>query len=136
MQISSTPQAIAALEPLLVENEPGEDASAASGRPEVFEQPIGIGHLRHLDRMDERSDLDDVHSGRGEPVDPLDLPLDRDEFRLHLQAVSRSHLVHDDSAHGDLPDRSLQDRYAGTGAPIFSATASAISSVVLLPPMS
>ena len=125
MQSSSTPAASARSRPRSFRT--SAERATPVRPPQLREQPVGVGHLRHLLRVHERADLHHVHAGRDQRADPAQLLLRRDDLPLHLQPVPRPHLVED-----DLPRRR---RHAPQ--PLSArATASATSSVVLVPPMS
>ena len=116
-----------AVEPLLVQDEAGVDGVPVPLRPRRREPPeelVGVGHLRHLLRVDEGADLDDVEAGRAERVDPAELRLRRDDRLLDLEPVAGPDLVEDDAAR---PRRHVR----APGRPPRPC-----SSVVAVPPMS
>src|SRR5664279_6156999 len=89
------------------------------------EQDISIRHLRHLDRMHKRAELDDVHPGRQQGLGPAYLLFERDDLLLHLETVTQPDFVEDNLPR--LPSGS-------NGRHSFAAIACAICRVVLDPP--
>ena len=91
------------------------------------EQRIGIRHLRHLDRMHKRAELDDVHPSRQQRLGPAYLLFERDDLFLRLETVTQPDFVEND----------LPPFLPGSnGRHSFSAIACAICRVVLVPPIS
>ncbi len=133
MQNSSTPHAMPRSRPRSLSTRPESvtPSGFAARRREVREEPVGVGHLRHLLRVDEGAELDDVEPGAEEGLGPDDLLLGRDRALLHLETVAQPHLVEHDlrlAGHGAPPQA------AATGT--LAAIARARSRVVALPPMS
>ena len=68
---------------------------------ETGQHLLGVGHLRHLARIDEAGDLDATQAGGQQPGDQLDLGGRGEDERVDLQAVARPDLDHFDlSPHG------------------------------------
>ena len=98
MQNISTPQARPRSRPFSLRTRPESThvLGLAAGGGEVGEEPVGVGHLRDLLRVDEGAQLDDVDPGAEERLDPGDLLLGGDDLLLHLQAVAQADLVDED----------------------------------------
>ncbi len=76
-QVYATSQS--AFQSFLVQNQSGEGDTSRFFPGEVAKQGIRFGHLWHLPRVDERSQLDEVNA-RGEQIlDPTDLLFQRDD---------------------------------------------------------
>ena len=98
---SVTPARMRALEA----GEVGHERRVARARPsrDAGEHLLGVRHLRHPFRADERRDFDDGQAGGAQPVDELDLVGGRDGDALVLQAVARPDFDDGDVASGHSP---------------------------------
>jgi hypothetical protein len=69
------------------------DVAGARAPPDPRHDLLGVPHLRHDLRVNERRHLDARQPRLGQPVDDLDLRLGRDPLRLDLEAVARPDLA-------------------------------------------
>ncbi len=131
MQNMSTPQASPRSRPFWFSTRPESTTPAGLRVAEVLEQAVGVGHLRHLHRVNEGAELEHVDPRAEQRLGPGDLLLRGHDSRLHLQPVAEADLVDEDP-------RRAHRRPTATGfvSPTAAAIALPISRVEPVPPMS